>query len=88
MKVNLYAIFDSASCVYDGPAPAHNDGVALRDFDNIARNPETKVGMNPEYFSLWRVGTWDDSKGEPSNENKECLAYAHELIAPPKEETN
>ena len=54
MKVKLYAVLDSASGVYDGPVPAQADGVALRNFTNMAMDANTAIGRNPECFSLWR----------------------------------
>ena len=81
MKVNLYAIFDTASKVYDGPFPALTDEVAIRDFTNISMNKESKVGRNPEHFLLYRVGTWDDAVGECNSEGYEVLAKAIEVVA-------
>ena len=81
MKVKLYAVLDSASGVYDGPVPAQADGVAVRNFTNMALDANTAVGKNPEYFSLWRVGEWNDAEGAIVPELKECLGYAVDLIA-------
>ncbi|AJK28326.1 putative nonstructural protein [Eel River basin pequenovirus] len=80
MKVKLYCVLDNASGVYDGPVPNHNDGVALRAFTNIATNPEHPVGRNPECFSLWRVGEWNDATAEIIPEPKHCVAYAIDII--------
>lgn len=80
MKVKLYAVYDSASGIYDGPVPAHGDGVAMRNFTNMAKNKDSTVGRNPEHFSLWRVGEWNDATGEVTPEIKECLGYAVDLI--------
>ena len=81
MKVKLYAVLDSASGVYDGPVPAQADGVAVRNFINMAKNPQTAIGMNPEHFSLWRVGEWNDAVGEVVPEVKECLGHAVDLLS-------
>ena len=80
MKVKLYAVLDSASGIYDGPVPANADGVAVRNFQNMSRDPNTAIGKNPEYFSLWRVGEWNDATGEIIPEGKECLGYAVDLL--------
>ena len=64
MKVKVYAVLDSASGVYDGPHPTTNDQVAMRNFTNVVKDPKTVVAKNPEYFSLWRVGEWNDATGE------------------------
>jgi len=80
MKVKLYAVLDRASGVYDGPVPCTTDGVALRNFTNMAKNPDSTIGKNPEYFSIWRVGEWNDADGEITPEVKECLAHAVDII--------
>ena len=80
MKVGLYAVLDNASAVYDGCVPAQNDAVALRNFTNMVKNDDSPIGRNPECYSLWRVGSWDDSKGEVEAEIKQCLGYAVDLL--------
>ena len=81
MKVKMYAVYDSASGVYDGPIPAIADGVALRNFTNMALDGTTPIGKNPECFSLWRVGEWNDADGSVTGETKECLGHATDLVA-------
>ena len=88
MKVKLYAVLDSASGVYDGPVPANADGVALRNFTNMARSDNNAVGKNPECFSIWRVGEWNDATGEVTPETKECLGHAVDLIGNNEKELN
>lgn len=80
MIVKLYAVHDTASGVYDGPVPSGADGVAMRNFTNMARDPNTPIGKNPECFSLWRVGTWNDATGEVVPGEPELLAKAIEVI--------
>jgi hypothetical protein len=79
MKVKLYAVLDSASAVYDGPVPCKTDSLALRNFVNMGKNPDSAIFKNPECFSLWRVGEYDDAKGEVTSVTKECLGYAVDL---------
>lgn len=85
MKVKVYAVLDSASGVYDGPVPCNADGVALRNFENMAKRKDSPIGMNPECYSLWRVGEWNDATGEIVPLTKECLGYAMDLITPNEE---
>lgn len=80
MKVKLYAVYDKTSGVYDGPVGAHNDGVALRNFTNACLTGDGPLAKNPECFSMWRVGEWNDATGEVTSEVKECLGYAIDLI--------
>ena len=82
MIVNLYAVYDVASGVYDGPVPCQTDAVAVRNFTGLATNPESPIAKNPEDFSLVRVGRWDDSKGELILlDTKDTLITGNEAIA-------
>lgn len=85
MKVGLYCVLDSVSGVYDGPVPAQNDGVALRNFQAMAQNDQSPIGRNPADFSLWRVGEWNDGLGEITIEPKKKLAFAIDLLKPTEE---
>lgn len=76
-----YMVFDSACGVYMGPLIFLTDGEAIRDFTNLARKPDTKVGSNPEHFTLYRVGEVDDAKGTLKPCDKECIATAQEVLA-------
>lgn len=80
MKVKLFAIYDSVSGIYDGPSACINEQVALRDFKHMAQDDRTKIGRNPEHFSLWVVGAYDDSTGLPSSDGKVCVAYAVDVL--------
>lgn len=64
MKLNLYAIIDTASGVYDGPIPGKADGFVIRQFSDMACNAEHQIGQHPEDYSLIKVGTWNDGTGE------------------------
>ena len=85
MKVKLYCVLDSCSGVYDGPVPAHNDQVALRNFISFANNPEHPIGRNPSDFSIWRVGEWNDGIGEVTAETKVCIGHAVDFLTPSEE---
>ena len=85
MKVKLFAVLDTCSGVYDGPVPAQNEQVALRNFTHMAQNKDTAIGRNPSDFSLWQVGEWNDALGEVVPETKKCIAYAVDLITPKEE---
>ena len=82
MIVKLYAVLDQASGVYDGPVPAQSDQLALRNFGDMCKNPDSAIGKHPSDFSLWNVGTWNDATGEIVTEGKTCIAYAIDLITP------
>lgn len=81
MKRNIYMIWDSAAAYYIGPLVHRTDQEALREFESMANNADTKIGQHPEDFSFYKVGNFNDSNGELVPENKICLATAQELVA-------
>jgi hypothetical protein len=63
MKLNIYTIFDSAAQAHLSPMFMLNDGIALRWFSDGINREGTKNNLfnHPEQFTLFKVGTWDDS---------------------------
>lgn len=80
-KHNLYSVYDSAVAAYMKPLVFSADGEATRWFSDQATNAESMVNRHPEDYSIFRVGMFDDQKGELTYEEPTCLARAHELIA-------
>ena len=64
MKVDLYAVFDRASGIYDGPIPGRADGEMIRNFKHMCGNKESKISQSPEDYTLFKVGKWNDGTGE------------------------
>ncbi len=81
MRLFIYCVFDSCSGVYDRPWCAQADGVAIRSFGDIAGDADHPIGKHPEFFSLFRVGTFDDNTGDLAPELPVCIGKAHELVA-------
>ena len=81
MRLFMYCVFDSASGVYDRPWVAQSDGSAIRSFGDIACDAEHPIGKHPEYYSLFRVGEFDDNTGVIVAETCVCIGMAHELVA-------
>lgn len=69
MKLEIYSIYDHASKAYMTPFFMQNKGMAIRSFQGTV-NPETPnmVSQNPEQFTLFKLGDYDDSNGKV-----ECL---------------
>ena len=60
MKLKLVAVLDNASGIYDGPVPTKTEGTAVRSFTNMAMNTDSPIGQNPECFSLWLIGEYNE----------------------------
>lgn len=81
MKLNMYAVYDSASGVYDGPSKARSHPEAIRAFTYFATDAESPIGRNPEDFTLVCVGEWDDTTGLIVSERVESVCTALECVA-------
>lgn len=59
----LYVIRDKVSQQSGFIMEAKNNGVAMRNFQ---RTIDSDPSLNPEEFSLWKIGEWDheEDKGE------------------------
>lgn len=75
----LYSVFDSKACVYERPFCAHNDASAVRSFGDIAVDEQHPIGQHPEDYSLWWIGSFDDSNGVVKPGNRKQLHSALEL---------
>ena len=76
MKLNVYAIFDSAAVMYEPPVCFRADGEALRFFENLCLNAKTPVAKHPEDFSFYKIAIYDDNKGEIEPLTKMCMCTA------------
>ena len=88
MNRNIYMVFDTAAAIYMGPIVHRTDGEALRDFEAISTNAETKIGQNPEDFSLYKVGMFNDNDGILQPLEKICLGTALEMVAKARQQEN
>lgn len=63
MKLFMYSVCDIKAGLYNRPFYAHNDGVAMRNFQDLANNRDTDVFRHPEDFALYLIGCFDDEAG-------------------------
>lgn len=63
MQLRSYSVFDNKALCYHAPFFAATDGAAIRSFQELANDLNTTVGRHPGDYSLWCVGTFDDSNG-------------------------
>lgn len=65
MKHGVYALFDSAASAYLAPFTAPRDEVARRGFTEAVNNlqPGNNLANYPQDYTLFRLGSFDDSNG-------------------------
>lgn len=79
MKHFAYTIYDVKAKGFNLPIFAKTDDQALRSFKDICCDPEHPVCKHAEDYSLFRIGTFNDTSGYLESEAPECIATALEL---------
>lgn len=57
----MYTIHDAKAEAYLTPFFLPMDGMALRTFGDCVNSKDHQFGAHPYDFTLFRIGTWDDS---------------------------
>lgn len=82
MKLNAYTIYDVASGIYMRPFFSQADGQAIRGFKDIACDADHEVGKHPEDYTLYRIGSFNDTTGEMKGDTViEKLATGLEMVS-------
>lgn len=65
MDIKMFSVFDVKAAVYGAPFFMPNAAVAIRTFvDNVNQDhPNNNWFKHPEDFTLYHLGTFDDSLG-------------------------
>lgn len=64
MNINIYSIFDSAVKAFTQPIFCQTDAAAVRLFQDQVNRKDGVISAHPDQFTLMRIGSWNDSKGE------------------------
>lgn len=76
----MLAVFDSKARAYARPFFVPHNDVGIRAFKAQANNPESEMWAAPEDFSLWHLGTFNDSNGHlECRQELEQIAFAPNL---------
>lgn len=67
MKQNLIAIYDRKTGLFERPFICRHIGEAIRDFEVIKKETNTRYGKHPEDFALIQIGEYDDEMGTVEN---------------------
>lgn len=63
MKMKVYSVYDQTAQVWSQPFFQMNDQTAQRAISNAANSPGHNYNMNPEDYSLYCIGEFDDNNG-------------------------
>ena len=70
MEVNIYAVFDLKAKAYLSPFSAATDGLAVRQVQDLVRQPNSVFNAHCEDFTLYRVGKFLDHTGQLVGQNE------------------
>lgn len=80
MILEAYSIFDSKAVVYSPPFFAQREAVARRMFADLVNDPKSAIYRNPEDYSLFWIGTFDDELGIVVSDKPRNLVTASALV--------
>jgi hypothetical protein len=64
----IVSIYDKAAGAYMRPLYVNAVGEAVRQFEDEVMNPESPLNRHPEDYDLYKLGEFDDAKGETINQ--------------------
>lgn len=63
MILTVVCVHDKAAAAYLAPFSVGHIQLAVRAFADQCNTPNTDIGRHPEDFTLFKLGTYDDSTG-------------------------
>lgn len=67
MKTPVCAVYDKLSGLYDPPFTVRHTTEALRQFEVLKKDENTRFGKHPGDYSLHHVAEYDDVHGKFQN---------------------
>lgn len=64
MKLLCFAVHDRVTEAFGSPFTAQTEAEAKRMFLTAASDPDTNLAKNPDDFSLYHVGSFNNSTGD------------------------
>lgn len=61
--IKIYSIYDSKMAIFAQPFFARTEASALREWLNLSNDETQAINRNPEDYTLFYLGEWDDQKG-------------------------
>lgn len=81
MEIKIFSVYDQKAEAYAQPFFMLTTGLAVRAFEASVQDPSTSFSKNPEDFTLFEIGIYDDAKGViKTHETKINLGCAIEYL--------
>ena len=76
----IYSIYDSKAQVYTLPFFMTTDAMAKRQFSNWVNDPGHTFGKNPEDYTLFACGQYDDDTGTITQDHLNSIGLGLQFI--------
>lgn len=86
MKRFVFSVYDCVSQVYSPPMVHVTKGAAVREFESAVKSVDT-LKSNPQDYTLYYIGRYDDCDGLMIAEKHERLALASDFTGLDSHET-
>lgn len=80
MNKNIYSIYDTKAQFFRSILILRTKGEAVRVFTELANDKQTDIGKNPEDYVMYKIGEFDEIKGEITRVEKESIGMASEYV--------
>lgn len=84
----IYSVYDNGVQAFLRVFEASQDGEAIREFTNIARNENTPVHNHPHDYTLFYIGQFDNHSGMLKPEKTPTRLLSAQEVLTPQEETH
>lgn len=66
LKQPMIAVRDLKTGLFDRPFTVRHTAEAIREWDIVRKDPQTKFGKNPADFDLFHIADYEDATGHIS----------------------
>lgn len=79
MEHKLIAVYDAKAEAFGKPVAVNSHGVAIRSFGEAVNDPTTEYSKFPQDFTLFAIGSYNDTTGKIKTERPKELVLALSL---------
>lgn len=76
----IYSVRDSKAGIFFPPFLQLSESEAIRNFTDVANQKDKGIGLHPEDYCLFYMGTFDDNTGEFCLVSPSSIALASTLV--------
>jgi len=82
MNLEIFSIFDAKADAYITPFFLPNKAMAMRAFADCINSSSHQFGQNPQDYTLFHIGRFDDSSAAITSDNARSLGNGLEFKKP------